>query len=207
MLPAAVKDGLYGNWWYHDALFTAVSATCVTGLVVRDTGRDFTPFGQAVILVLIQLGGLGIMLFGTVLAMWVGKGLTMRGSDAIGRMMGHEGIGRLSRAVKFVVLVTIGFEVIGAIMMYPMFAGARDATGQAMSSGQAVWYSVFHSISSFCNAGFSLYDQNMMAGVGEAKWAHLDIAGTGWTNENSDLSPKGATGAGVRILTQFIMNL
>jgi len=170
MLPAARTDSSKMAY-YDDALFTAVSATCVTGLVIHDTGRDFSLFGQAVILGMIQLGGLGIMLFGTVLAMWVGKALSVRGSDAIGQMMGHEGIGRLSRAVKFVVVVTLGFEIIGAIMMYPMFAGARDAAGDAMSSGQAVWYSVFHSISSFCNAGFSLYDQNMMAGVGEARWA------------------------------------
>ena len=172
MLPASrTPSGRRTYVDYDDALFTAVSATCVTGLVVRDTGRDFTLFGQVVILVLIQLGGLGIMLFGTVLAMWVGKGLTMRGSDALGQMMGHEGIGRLARAVKFVVLVTIGFEIIGAILMYPMFAAARDAYGQAMSPGQAVWYSAFHSISSFCNAGFSLYGRNMMAGVGEGAWS------------------------------------
>jgi len=155
---------------YHDALFTAVSATCVTGLVVRDTGRDFSAFGQGVILVLIQLGGLGIMLFGTVLAMWMGKGLTVRGSDAIGQMMGHEGIGRLSRAVKFVVLVTLGFEAIGAVLMYPMFAGMPDAFGKIMSAPRAVWHGVFHSISSFCNAGFSLYGRNMMAGVGQDGW-------------------------------------
>jgi len=170
MLPAATTD-TNTQFYYHDALFTAVSATCVTGLVVVDTGLDFTPFGQAVILVLIQLGGLGIMLFGTVMAMWVGKGLSMRGSDAIGQMMGHEGLGKLARAVKFVVLVTIGFEIVGTIFMYPMFAGARDASGQAMSGGQTVWYTVFHSISSFCNAGFSLYPRNMMAGVGEAGWS------------------------------------
>ena len=170
MLPAASTPNSEPIG-YNDALFTAVSATCVTGLVVRDTGEDFTPFGQGVILVMIQLGGLGIMLFGTVLAMWVGKGLTVRGSDAIGQMMGHQGIGMLTRAVKFVVLVTLGFEIVGAVLMYPMFAGMPDAYGQTMSAPRAVWHSVFHSISSFCNAGFSLYGRNMMAGVGQTGWS------------------------------------
>ena len=169
MLPAA-RAPEAERFYYGDALFTAVSATCVTGLVVRDTGRDFSVFGQSVILTLIQLGGLGIMLFGTVLAMWVGKGLSMRGSDAIGQMLGHEGIGRLARTVKFVVVATLGFELIGAVLMYPMFLGSPDATGRVMSAGAAVWHSVFHSISSFCNAGFSLYNANMMAGVGDAAW-------------------------------------
>ena len=170
MLPAATTS--HGeDLTCQDALFTAVSATCVTGLVVRDTGRDFTVFGQAVILTLIQLGGLGIMLFGTVLAMWVGKGLSVRGSDAIGQMMGHHGIGRLSRTVKFVVVVALGLELIGALLMYPMFTGTPDAFGGAMSHRQAVWHGVFHSISSFCNAGFSLYGRNMMAGVGQDGWS------------------------------------
>lgn len=170
MLPAATPEDspiLY----YPEALFTAVSATCVTGLVVRDTGTDFTQFGQVVILVMIQLGGLGIMLFGTVLAMWVGKGLSMRGSDAIGQMMGAEGIGGFARAIKFVVAITFALELAGAATMYPMFAGALDAHGGIMTAGMAVWYSVFHSISSFCNAGFALYGRNMMQGVGQADWA------------------------------------
>ncbi len=170
MLPAARAPNAE-RFYYSDALFTAVSATCVTGLVVRDTGRDFSVFGQTVILTLIQLGGLGIMLFGTVLALWVGKGLSMRGSDAIGQMMGHDGIGRLARTVKFVVLATLGFELVGAVLMYPMFLGAPDAYGRVMTAGPAVWHSVFHSISSFCNAGFSLYNANMKAGVGDAAWA------------------------------------
>jgi trk system potassium uptake protein TrkH len=150
---------------YVDALFTATSATCVTGLVVRNTGADFTPFGQAVILGLIQMGGLGIMLFGTMLALLVGKGLTFRSSEALGEMIGTEGIGRIARIVKFVVAVAIGFEVLGAVLLYPMFASAQ---GPAVpETGRALWDSVFHSVSSFCNAGFALYGRNMMAGAPE----------------------------------------
>lgn len=165
MLPAAVRPADYANWYYLDSLFTATSATCVTGLVVRDTGVHFTPFGQAVILALIQLGGLGIMMFGTVLAMMVGKGLSVRGSTALGEMMSTEGIGRIGRVVRFVILATVAFEAAGAVLMFPMFLQARGADGQVLTSVQAAWHSAFHGISAFCNAGFALYGQNMMAGV------------------------------------------
>ncbi|MGB2824632.1 MAG: potassium transporter TrkG, partial [Phycisphaerae bacterium] len=153
---------------YVDALFTATSATCVTGLVVRDTGTDFTPFGQAVILGLIQMGGLGIMLFGTVLAMLVGKGLTVRSSEALGEMIGTEGIGRIARIVKFVVAVTIASEIVGAMLLFGMFAAPQGL--EVPTTGRAVWESVFHSVSSFCNAGFALYGRNVMAGAPEG-WA------------------------------------
>jgi len=171
MLPAATQEvvsvpapdaatgpvvrGLGEAMSYPDALFTATSATCVTGLIVRNTGTEFTAFGQAVVLGLIQLGGLGIMLFGTVLALLVGKGLSVRSSEALGQMIGTPAIGQIGRMVKFVVAVTIGLELLAAALLYPMFlADLGDA-------GQAVWQSIFHSVSSFCNAGFSLYDGNM----------------------------------------------
>jgi trk system potassium uptake protein TrkH len=166
MLPAATPEDS-AKLYYDQALFTATSATCVTGLVVRDTGKDFTPFGQAVILGLIQMGGLGIMLFGTALALLVGRGLSVRSSNALGQMMGTEGIGRLARAAKFVVALTLGAELVGAILLYPMFASPQG--GRVPTSGEAAWNSVFHSVSSFCNAGFALYGENMMAGV-QDRW-------------------------------------
>ena len=169
MLPAAVPEGT--TIYYADALFTATSATCVTGLIVRDTGTDFTPFGQAVILGLIQTGGLGIMLFGTVLALLVGKGLSLRSSDALGQIVGVEGVGRISRIVKFVVASTLAMELLGALLLYPMFASPQAAG--TPTAAAAIWDSVFHSISSFCNAGFSLYGQNMMAGAVEGWSAPL----------------------------------
>jgi len=144
---------------YLDSLFTSVSATCVTGLVVRDTGADFTPFGQAVILTMIQLGGLGLMLFGTAVAVAVGKGMSFRSSSAVGEMLSVDTVGQVQRTMRFVVITTLALEAIGAMAMYPMFAAA--------GAGRAVWDSVFHSISAFCNAGFSLYSRNMMQGVGD----------------------------------------
>ena len=165
MLPAATVEGVGAHFYYVDALFTATSATCVTGLVVRDTGADFTLFGQAVILGLIQLGGLGIMLFGTVLALLVGKGLSLRSSEALGEMVGTKGIGRVARVVKFVMGSAIGLEILGAILLYPMFAAPQGP--RVLSPASAVWHSVFHSVSSFCNAGFALFGRNMMAGAAE----------------------------------------
>lgn len=173
MLPAATPPE--ATIHYEEALFTATSATCVTGLVVRNTGTDFSAFGQAVILLLIQLGGLGIMMFGTVLAMLVGKGLSVRGSSTIGKMLSTEGIGNLGKVAMFVVTVTLVMEIIGTVLFYPMFAGIHQAPGADGAAAKAIWYSVFHSISSFCNAGFSLYDNNMMEGV--APYA----TGSSWT--------------------------
>jgi Trk-type K+ transport system membrane component len=156
---------------YVDALFTSTSATCVTGLIVRDTGADFTPFGQAVILVLIQLGGLGIMIFGTVLALLIGRGLSIRGTQAMGEVMSAEAVGRIGRTVAFVVIVTLLLEAAGTGLLYPMCSAPQGPAGEP-SRAQSVWLSVFHSVSSFCNAGFSLYTDNMMEGVrGPAPWA------------------------------------
>ena len=168
MLPAATTSSR--GIWYLDALFTSTSATCVTGLIVLDTGGDFTPFGQAVILLLIQAGGLGVMLFGSVLAMMIGKGLTVRSSTALGEMLGTKRVGELGRTVRFVVLVTLVTEAAGACLLYPMFRGAQQAGLQRYRVAGAVWDSVFHSVSAFCNAGFSLHRANMMAGVNEG-WA------------------------------------
>jgi len=161
MLPVATPPDSQIS--YGDALFTSVSATCVTGLVVRDTGADFTPFGQAVILAMIQLGGLGIMLFGTAMAMAVGKGLSFRSRSAVGEMLSLDTVGQVHRTMGFVVLTTLALEAAGAAMMFPMFARSG---GPAVSTGQTAWYSVFHSVSGFCNAGFSLFTDNLMHGVG-----------------------------------------
>ncbi|MBN1555485.1 MAG: hypothetical protein JXA11_12125 [Phycisphaerae bacterium] len=167
MLPAAVPEEFQARWYYPDALFTAVSATCVTGLVVVDTGTHFTRFGQAVIFALIQLGGLGIMIFGTVLAILAGKALSLRGSETVTELLSTDRVGELGRIVRFVLLFTLLAEALGAMLMLEMFLspGVRDAWGQPLSFSAAVWHAVFHGVSAFCNAGFALYPENLMAGV------------------------------------------
>jgi len=167
MLPAAITEGEWTRWYYLDSLFTATSATCVTGLVVKGTGSTFTPFGQAVILGLIQLGGLGIMMFGTVMAMMIGKMLSLKGTDTLGQMLNTDHVGQIARVARFVVIVTFGMELLGAALLFPMFIEASGNGGAPLTAPQALWYSIFHSVSAFCNAGFSLYDKNMMAGVGD----------------------------------------
>ena len=166
MLPAAIAEGEWTRWCYLDSLFTATSATCVTGLVVKGTGSTFTPFGQAVILGLIQLGGLGIMMFGTVMAMMVGKMLSLKGTGALGQMLNTNQIGQIARVARFVIVATFALELLGTVLLFPMFLDAHGNSGEALTAPRALWYSIFHSVSAFCNAGFSLYDKNMMAGVG-----------------------------------------
>ena len=167
MLPVAVHADHYDQWHWPDAMFTATSATCVTGLVVVNTGGQFTAFGQAVILAMIQCGGLGIMLFGTMLGLLLGKALTMRQSDTLGKMMSTSGTGKITRIAAFVVLITFAFELVGAIGLHSMYAGGLDTFGVPLSRAGAIWHAVFHSVSSFCNAGFALYGNNMMQGVRE----------------------------------------
>lgn len=164
MLPAASHEITPKPLFYIDALFTSVSAVCVTGLTVRDTGADFTPMGQSVIVGLIQLGGLGVMLYGTVLAMLIGKGLPMRRPAGVGEVSASERFSEISRMVSLVVVVTFAVELVGAILLYPMFAACPESN---YSTAEAAWYSVFHSVSAFCNAGFSLYTNNLMQGVRE----------------------------------------
>lgn len=168
MLPVSTPRGGRAIDFY-DAIFTSTSAVCVTGLTVRQTGSEFTGFGQAVILVLIQLGGLGVMVFGTVLALVVGKGLSLRGSTAMGQMVSSDEIGSMRKIVLFIMAATLALEAVGALLFYPMFAHWQG--GQArLLAGKAAWYSAFHSISAFCNAGLSVCDQNMMEGV-RGGWA------------------------------------
>ncbi|MBL7219799.1 MAG: hypothetical protein ISS69_06785 [Phycisphaerae bacterium] len=181
MLPAAITDGEWARWGYLDSLFTATSATCVTGLVVKGTGSTFTPFGQAVILGLIQLGGLGIMMFGTVMAMMVGKMLSLKGTDTLGQMLNTSQVGQIARVARFVIVATFALELLGAAGLFPMFLAANGNGGAPLTVPRALWYSIFHSVSAFCNAGFSLYDKNMMAGVGDGfsalrdRWQMLGV--------------------------------
>ena len=156
LLPAATTKPDYhyrttGHAARHvlNCLFTATSASCVTGLTVYDTGGDFTRFGQWVILAMMQLGGLGMMVFGTLLAMSVGRKLAHR--DAVG----PETIGQVGRTVRYVVATTLAVEALGALSLHSMWP--------AQVVGSDRWFhSVFHSVSAFCNAGFSLQSDSLM---------------------------------------------
>jgi trk system potassium uptake protein TrkH len=144
---------------FVDALFTATSATCVTGLVVKDTGQDFTMMGQVVILALIQLGGLGIMVFGAVFSLLLGQALTLRESVAMQDLLSARALNRLGNIIGFIFLATLIFETIGTFALYSMW---DDIPAGVTSIHQKWFYSIFHAISAFCNAGFGLFSDSMV---------------------------------------------
>jgi trk system potassium uptake protein TrkH len=137
-----------------DALFTATSATCVTGLIVKNTGQDFSLMGQIIILALIQLGGLGIVVFGAVFALLLGQALSLRESVAMQDLLSTRTLGRIGNMIVFIFGGTILIEAIGAVTMFGMW---DDVPGRTFSLEQQWFCSIFHSISAFCNAGFSLF--------------------------------------------------
>lgn len=138
-----------------DAVFTATSAVCVTGLIVKDTPQDFTTTGQIIIMLLIQLGGLGYMTSATIIALVIGKKIGL-GERLIMKqalnVLNLEGIVRFTRAVLFVTLIC---EFTGALLLSLRFMKDYEMP-------QAVYYGVFHSVSAFNNAGFSLFSDNLM---------------------------------------------
>jgi len=137
---------------YIDALFTSFSATCVTGLVVVDTGTDYSLFGQLVILALIQVGGLGIMTFTGLFALMLGQEMSLRETELVKDSFDAEMVGKVARLVVSVFVVTALAEILGALCLYRVWDDPA-----AMGVARRWYYSVFHSISAFCNAGFSLY--------------------------------------------------
>ncbi len=147
MLPISNRDGAY--FPFLSALFTATSATCVTGLVVADTVTQFTLFGQIVVILLIQIGGLGIMTMSMILFSFTGKKISLHDRMSMAEGLGESRLQGVVRLARGALLVTGIIELTGAILLsirfIPEFGLARG-----------IWYSIFHSISAFCNAGFDL---------------------------------------------------
>ncbi|MCB9832208.1 MAG: hypothetical protein H6807_07000 [Planctomycetes bacterium] len=135
-----------------DAIFTATSATCVTGLEVVPTVETFSPFGQGIVLLLIQLGGLGIMTLGTFLVLSSGHRMGVSDRAMVRASMNLESAHSLSGLMTAILLFTISFELIGALCLLPWFVGGEHPFFGA----------VFHSISAFCNAGFALDTQSFI---------------------------------------------
>jgi trk system potassium uptake protein TrkH len=146
-LPAASKTG--EGIPFINALFTSCSATCVTGLVVYDTWSQFTVFGQVVILLLIQLGGLGFMTFAILITMVTGRKISLVQRINLSEAIGAGKLGGVVKLARRIICGTLLIEGVGAILLYFRF---RTLFGV----GTSIWYGVFHSISAFCNAGFDL---------------------------------------------------
>ena len=144
---------------FVDALFTATSATCVTGLIVKNTGKDFSLMGQLVILTLIQLGGLGIVIFGAVFALLLGQALSLRESAAMQDLLSARTLGQIATIIGFIFAATICIEAIGAVSMFHMWT---MVPGRVSNLSQQWFFSIFHSISAFCNAGFCLASDSLI---------------------------------------------
>lgn len=140
-----------------DALFTSTSAVCVTGLVVRDTAADFRGFGQAVILLLIQVGGLGIMTFSTT-ALWaLGRRMSLRHEGAVASLLSAQDRGHLFATARRILALTALTEAVGALLLAVAFVRHGDRLLTAL------WRGVFTSISAFCNAGFALQSDSLVS--------------------------------------------
>lgn len=137
-----------------DRVFTATSATCVTGLVVKDTA-SWTPFGRLVIMFLFQAGGLGIMTFSTLFGIILGKKMTLREDLVVKGTLGHYGFKSLRTLILYIVIIVFLFEAVGAALLFLRWRAIGD-----WSIGTTLYNSVFHSISAFCNAGFSLFNRS-----------------------------------------------
>jgi trk system potassium uptake protein TrkH len=149
LLPGAATERLT----LVDALFTATSAVCVTGLTVADTGTRFTAFGQVVLLVLFQAGGLGIMTVAMFVALVLGRRVSFRDRMVVEDSMHHTPTAELGRLIRYVFVFTFAVEGVGAALLFLRWRGEFPL-------GQAAYLSVFHSVSAFCNAGFVLFPDN-----------------------------------------------
>ncbi|PKL47627.1 MAG: Trk family potassium uptake protein [Planctomycetes bacterium HGW-Planctomycetes-1] len=154
MLPRSYKTE---QMTFTDALFTATSATCVTGLTVKDIGTDFSVVGQTVILVLIQLGGLGIVIFGAVFSLLFGQALNVRQSVAMQDLLSAQTVNKIAHIIAFIFITVVVIEGLGALILYNMWDSCAPLPGHIHSK----WFcSIFHSVSTFCNAGLSLFSDS-----------------------------------------------
>lgn len=147
LMPFSVRDGVHVS--VIDALFTSTSAVCVTGLIAIDVADHFTAFGQGVVAVLIQIGGLGVTSVGVGLIIAAGRRVSIRGRGLVKEAWNIDTYGGIVRLVKSVLLLTLGFEFVGAVLSFTVFV-------QDWEPLHAVGISIFHSIAAFNNSGFDI---------------------------------------------------
>ncbi|MGB2907540.1 MAG: potassium transporter TrkG [Candidatus Aminicenantaceae bacterium] len=149
-----------GHISFLDALFTATSAVCVTGLIVQDTATFFAPFGQAIILVLFQIGGLGILTFSTLILLVAGKRISLTDHLIIQQGFLSSAPHKVRNLVKSIFVYTLSFELLGTVLLM-----LRWHTHYGFP--RSVFLSLFHSVSAFCNAGFSLFSDSFQTYRGD----------------------------------------
>ncbi len=157
MLMLKTPNATTGGISWLDALFTSTSAVCVTGLAVVDTEHALTPQGQVILLLLIQVGGLGIMTLTYFMALVVGQGISLRDRARISELFSDDNLGAMGQLIGKVVLITLLIEAAGAMFLHMAWAANPPREGTLL------WDAVFHSVSAFCNAGFS----NFSAGLAD----------------------------------------
>ena len=150
-LPVSTRDGLGAS--FEDALFTATSATCVTGLVVQDTYTYWSPFGQAVVLALIQIGGMGVVTMALAIFTITGRRIGLKQRVVMQETVSAPHVGGMVRLVGFIVRGTLLVEGAGAVVLALRFC-------PQFGFGKGLWFAVFHSVSAFCNAGFDLMGES-----------------------------------------------
>ncbi len=155
MLPNAT----YGSISYLDALFTSTSAVCVTGLVVVDTATHFTTFGQTIIMVLIQIGGLGILTFASYFSYFFKGGTTYENQLVLSDLSSSRKLGEVFSTLKYIILITFGIELFSGVLIYTSLD-----SDNFVSQGDQLFFSAFHAISAFCNAGFSTLTNSLYEG-------------------------------------------
>ncbi len=146
MLPIATQEGCTTP--FNEALFTATSAVCVTGLVIHDTGSYWSAFGQTIILALIQIGGLGVVTVAALFALLSRRRISLMQRTTLQDAISAPNVGGIVRLTKFILWGTFLIELIGALAMLPVFCHDYGWHG--------IWLATFHSISAFCNAGFDI---------------------------------------------------
>lgn len=146
MLPVSSEEGLFTP--FDEALFTATSAVCVTGLIIKDTGSYWSVAGQTIILLLIQIGGLGVVTVAASVSLLSGKKISLMQRSTLQDAISAPKVGGIVRLTRFILKGTFLIEAVGAVMLFPVFFHDYGRKG--------IWMAVFHSISAFCNAGFDL---------------------------------------------------
>ena len=149
LLSLPIANNKHTSTDFLSCLFTATSSMCVTGLVVVDTATHWSFFGQLIILMLIQLGGLGVIFVTSIIAILLGQKINLIQRTTLQEALSLRKIGGIIVLTKFIIKGVLLFESIGALVLFTHFIKEFDLL-------KAIWYSIFHSISAFCNAGFDL---------------------------------------------------
>lgn len=147
-LPISARDGRAVP--FFDSLFTSTSAVCVTGLVVRDTWTSWSVFGRTILMLLIQIGGMGVVTIAVLISIFSGKRISLAQRSVMKESISAEKMGGILNLTSFILKVTVIAELAGALLLFPKFYKAHGLINGA-------GYAVFHSVSAFCNAGFDLF--------------------------------------------------